>query len=691
MRSSGALAAWRGAVLLAVGLAVACFGHTPGFSQFSDDAGSPPGTVLGDDSAVRLDVSLPPFAIDGLQPSHGPWIGGTHTMINGRGFASELEVWIGPTQLQASDIFANDPTHAAVVTPGGAPGPADVRIRNTRTALEAVLPGGFTYDAFTVTPSSGSTTGNTRIALFGLNTKWKQGTTVSIGGKACSHVVVQDAFDLSCFTPPQPAGSQSITVTNPDRTYDLALDAYVYADSPDGYRGGLYGSALAGTLEVLAFDSYTGTPLAGGQAIAGSTLAGAVIGTLDASGVASLSGPSLTGHVTVTVVAKCHQPFTYVDVPVDTVTAYLDPEFDPSCAGDPMSTGGFPTTQLGEVDGELVWPGNIEFQRGGWVNVPKASDADPNERQAAYVFAASGSPFSTFALPDAKQATTPMSGGNLGYEFALSTYPGNQTIYALAGLEDRTVNPPRFEPYAMGIAKGVSIVPGAKTVGVDISMTTTFDRAMTTVPQPPAPTPRGPDRLLSILTIAVGDSSYVVLPQGTVTSLLPVGGAVSFVGAPALDSTLASARYDLSAAAVTGPGWSAPASVVTGIETTDANDPVTLGGFLAIPALVQPGSTPWTGTHVTLAASGPVDLAYLRIGTGGGLVTWQIVAPGSDLSFDLPDLSQLAGVGTPLHGPMTTSFAVARLPAFDYGTLRLGQLSSAAWNAYAEDSATGTY
>jgi hypothetical protein len=600
-------------------------------------------------------------------------------------------VWIGPTQLAASDIFASDPTHAAVVTPPGTPGPADVRVRNTRTAEEATLAAGFTYDAFSVTPSSGSTSGGTRIALHGLGTKWTQGTTVSIGGKACGHVVVQDATDLSCFTPPQPAGSQSVAVTNSDGSSDLALDAYLYADSPDGYRGGLYGSALAGTLEVLAFDSYTGTPLAGGEAIAGSTLAGAVIGTFDAAGAASLSGPSLTGHVTVTVVAKCHQPFTYVDVPVDTVTAYLDPELDPSCAGDPMSSGGFPTTQLGEVDGELVWPGGIEFQRGGWLNVPKTSDADANERQVAYVFAASNSPFSTFALPDASQATTPMSSGSLGYAYTLSAYPGNQTIYALAGLEDRSASPPRFEPYAMGIAKGVSIVPGTKTVGVDISMTTTFDRAMTTAPQPPAPTPRGPDRLLTILAIDVGDSSYAILPQGTVTSLLPVGGNVPLVGVPALDSTLASARYDLSAAAVTGPNWLAPASVVTGIETTNANDPLTLGGFLPIPALVQPGSAPWSGTHVTLHASGPVDLAYLRITTGGGLVTWQIVAPGSDLSFDLPDLSHLSGVGTPVRGPITTYFDVARLPMFDYGTLRSGQLSAAAWSAYAEDSASGSY
>jgi hypothetical protein len=130
---------------------------------------------------------------------------------------------------------------------------------------------------------------------------------------------------------------------------------------------------------------------------------------------------------------------------------------------------------------------------------------------------------------------------------------------------------------------------------------------------------------------------------------------------------------------------------VTGIETTDANDPVTLGGFVAVPTLLQPGNGSWSGTHVDLRASGPVDLAVLRISSGAGLITWQIVAPGSDLSFDLPDVGQIAGVASLVHGGIQTTFWVARLPSFDYGNLRTGQLSPSAWNAYAEDTTSGTF
>jgi hypothetical protein len=57
----------------------------------------------------------------------------------------------------------------------------------------------------------------------------------------------------------------------------------------------------------------------------------------------------------------------------------------------------------------------------------------------------------------------------------------------------------------------------------------------------------------------------------------------------------------------------------------------------------------------------------------------------------VPDLSGVPNVGKLLHGGITTNLAVARISGFDYGTLRYGQLSTGAWNAYAQDSASGAY
>jgi hypothetical protein len=635
-----------------------------------------------------MDVDLGgAFAVSGLQPAHGPWSGGTRTNIAGRGFSSKVEVWIGPTKLDSSSVFASDPTNITVITPPGAPGPADVRVHDVPSGNDATLPAGFFYESFGVTPGSGSTTGGTLIALTGKGTHWTSGSTVMVGGRACPIAKFKDATDLTCTTPANNAGSYDVVVTNTDKTNDRATDAFIYSDSPDGYRGGLAGGALNGTLTVLAYDSWTGSPVSG-VAIAGSNLATAVTGTLDANGTVRLMDPKLTGKVTVTVTGHCHQPWTYVDVPVDTVTVYLNPTLSAACSGNPPSGGNYVPQDQGEVDGELVWPGGIEFQRASWSSVPMP--ATSQQHQVAYVFAATGYALDSFYLPSEMNATTPQSGGQLGYAYTMTTSPGNQTLYAYAGIQDDSTSPPTFEPYVMGVGRGVPVQPNVKTVGVDIQMTTLLDRSLSMAPQMPPQGGRGPDRLVSSVAIDLGAGAYAILPQGSSTLLLPISGTVNFVGVPALDGMLAGARYDLTAEAATGPGQQNPISVVAYIETTDANDPVSVGGFFAIPSLVQPGITPWNGTHVQMQASGPIDLALFEIGTGSGLVTWTIVSPGN-LSFDLPDISQVSGVDSLVRGRISTTFGIARMNNFAYGTLRTGQLSSSAWNAYAEDTANGSY
>ena len=402
-----------------------------------------------------------------------------------------------------------------------------------------------------------------------------------------------------------------------------------------------------------------------------------------------LTSPALTGKSTVTVAAKCHQPVTFVDVPVDTVTAYLSPTLDPSCAGDPPSSGNGTVVQEGQITGELVWEDGIEFNRGGWGNVPPPVGG---ERQAAYTWMASSSPMSGFSLPTADAATTPTSTGQLGYAYTLGSLGGNQTVYALAGIENRTVNPPTFVPYAMGLARGVFVTPGQQTTGVDIPMTTVFDHALGVTMQPPPSTPRGPDRLLSVLAVDLGTNLFALLPQGTTTKPLARLRADRVLRDPRARRHARGQRLQPHGDRPSpGRADGLPFSVVDGIETTDANNPISVGGFLPIPTLSQPSSGTWTGTHIALTSGAAVDLAVLTVISGNGLVAWTIVAPGTDLSFDVPDLSMVPGVGVLQHGAIQTYFSVARINSFDYGQLRYGQLSGGAWSAYAEDALAGSY
>ena len=71
-----------------------------------------------------------------------------------------------------------------------------------------------------------------------------------------------------------------------------------------------------------------------------------------------------------------------------------------------------------------------------------------------------------------------------------------------------------------------------------------------------------------------------------------------FVGVPSLDHGIAGEQYVLGGIAATGANLQRPASVVSLIRTTNANDPVSLGGFLGIPILGEPASGAWGGTHV---------------------------------------------------------------------------------------------
>jgi hypothetical protein len=683
------------AVALVGGVCVAgaCLpGGGPALDPYVDNIDAAPPTFLDDGSVEAQDVDLgDPFAIVGLNPSHGPFNGGTRTTITGRGFPSDVVVTVGGTTVPQQDILASDPTHAAITTPAGAPGAADVTVVDPSTSAQRVLSAGFFYDAFAVEPASGATSGGTRVELTGSGTAWGAGATVLFDGMPCTAVDVVDSTHIQCLTPADAPGTKAVIVTNADGMSIEAQDAYTYSDSTDGYRGGLSGGVLAGSMRVLMFDDWTGEPIPGGTAIVGGDLATAVVGTADVNGVVQLTNAALTGAVTVTVAAKCHQPMTFVAVPVDTVTAYLDPTLTLSCAmGDPPSSGNYGSTDQGEISGQLVWSGAEEQQRPPWTNVPTPQSS--TERQAAYVFVATGSPTDTFSLPDPSTATTPMSPGGTGYDFQISLSPGNETIYALAGIENRSLTPPTFIAYAMGVVRGVAVSPDTITTEVDIPMTTILDHVVTIAPTPPPPGPHGPDRFFGQLAVTVGMGNFALIPTGNNTTLLPVGGNIAFSGVPALDGTLTGEQYTITASAVTGPNLGVPASIVTRIETTDSNTPVTVGGFVGIPVLGLPlAGASWSGTHLTLTEPGSVDLFLIDIQSGGGLVTWEIVAPGGVSDFGLPDLSMLPNSVGLVNGAIQTTAYAAAVPSFDYGTLRYGQLSSGAWNAYAINSNVGSY
>lgn len=689
LRASGLVFASLASIGLALGAsagAVSCIASGPDLSQITGRTDG--GFQLGDagtggaSSSTGLDPT-DPHAVIGTQPSHGPFSGGQRVLVRGNGFGSDVQVWFGSTP--ATEVVPVDATKVQVTAPAGDAGSVDVTAQNGSDAsTKRTLVGAYTYDAMYALPSSGPVSGGTEVHLYGQATQWASGTQAFIDQVPCTSLTVVSPTELVCIAPKGTPGSKSVRITQGSDTISV-LDAYTYEDSTDGFKGGLSGLPLNGKLRVLVYDNFKGDPVAGAHVIVGSDIATAITRDVDASGVVEITDPSLVTPQTVTVAAKCMGPITFVAEPVDTITVYLDPVLSPLCGsnGDPPGTG-TKVGSVGLVTGQIVWPMDQEFKRGSW-NVPAPLG---HEQMTAYVFSAAGSPLSQFSLPSPTTAITPMSPGSVGYQYSFYTGPGSKTLYVLAGLEDRTKNPATFVAYAMGLVKGVPVLPNEVTKDVFIPMKNLLDEALVLHPTPPAPGPKGPDRLQANVAIRLGSDGYAILPQGQKTPLLPLTGNVTFVGVPLLGGALTGSTYVASTRAVTGPSFGAPMSVIGGAQTTTTAFPLDMTGFVGVPTLVTPAlNTSWDGQHLETQfnpGGAPIDLTVYDVAALGGLQHWTVAAAGGSQAITLPDLSVYPDSAL-ASGPVTIGIYGGHIDGFDYKKLKYKNLRPSGMTAFSLD------
>ncbi len=664
-----------------------------------DDAGVGGSSINVEGGTPDASDELPataPHAVLGVNPPHGSFAGGGLALISGNGFAGNARVWFGSVELDSSAIVPIDPQRIQITVPPGHAGAVDVSVQNGDDASTlATLSGGYSYDQFYADPASGPTSGGTRISLFGDGTKWNAKTTVQIDQQPCVVDEVPSKTELHCTTPPGTPGSKPMRVSTADGVDVDVLDAFVYGNSDNGFKGGLSGNTLNGNLRVIALDNISALALEGATVIVGSDLASADVLQTDASGVAVDSKPGLGPKRTVTIASKCHQPQTFVDVTVDTVTAFLDPVLSPACGspeGDLPPSGGS-STYGASVSGEVVWPATAEFKRDGWLNVPAPKSTD--EQLVAYVLRLSANPTDRFTLPAATQAITPSSTGDRGYSFNTFGQPGNFTLYALAGIENRAHNPPTFTAYQMGLVRGVAATAGETKSDVFIQIDADLDHTLTLDLSPPSVTARGPDRVQAFASIQVGTEGYAPLPNGFLSRNLPLSGSLSFVGVPTLSGSLLGTSYIATARAVTGQAGSTPRSVVGLVSATTTSDPLAIDDFVQVPVLTTPApNSAWDGLGLasTRAAGGSaVDLFVYDVQSAGGLVGWTIVAPGGSTELSLPDLNSLSPDLGLIPGPLTITVNAARIESFAYGTLKYRDMTQRGWTAYATDVFYATY
>jgi hypothetical protein len=341
----------------------------------------------------------------------------------------------------------------------------------------------------------------------------------------------------------------------------------------------------------------------------------------------------------------------------------------------------------------VVWPASAEFMRDGWVNVPNPKTDD--ERLVAYVMRLSGSPTDRFTLPSVTEAITPGSVGDRGFSFNTYGAPGNFTLYALAGIENRNHNPPTFTAYQMGLVRGVAAKSGETKRDVFIQIDVALDHTLTLELSPPAVTARGPDRVQANASIQVGNEGFAPLPNGFISRDLPLSGPLSFVGVPTLSKSLLGTSYIVTARAVTGQAGSTPRSVVGLLSAKDTSEPLLLDQFMHVPKLTAPApNSKWDGTGLasTRAPGGSAaDLFVYDVESAGGLIAWKVIAPGTSESFNLPDLRALGPDLGLSPGPLTITVNAARIDNFVYGALRYRDIAQRGWTAYATDVFYASY
>ena len=658
-----------------------------------DDDAPPPVTVDGGVEPPDDAPTLRPHAILGVDPPHGPFAGGTLTAVRGNGFGRDARVWFGENEVPTTDVLVLDPQRLQVTSPPGDAGEADVVVQNgDDTSTRATLKGGFTYDDFYLEPATGPTAGGSIVTVVAQAPLFDDTTEVEIDRLPCEIEEVKSPTELTCRTPSGTPGQKSVRVTTGDDSHDV-LEAFSYVVSNDGYQGGLSGGALEGQIEVLVLDNVEGKAIPGATVLAGKSADDVLKAKTDSFGTALIASSKLGSKATITIAKKCFQPQTFVDVPVEKLTVFLDPVLSPACGDDgEIPAGGGVPGKAGSVSGQLVWPFDGEVRMNGFGNVP--APVVDTVKQVAYVFRLSSRPTDKFSLPSAVSAITPETTGDVGYDFYLATSPGNFTLYALAGLEDRSKSPYVFTPYAMGLTRGVAVGPNQTRSDVFIQVDLPLDHTLRLDAAGPKPTSRGPDRLEAKLAIEVGSEGYVLLPNGLQSSLLPGSGTFDFVGIPALTGSLTGTRYIATALAATGAAEGTPRSGVGLYAATTDTAPIGVDAFLEVPTLEAPASsTRWNRTSFDIArekSGPPPDLTIIDVSSGNDLVAWRVVAPGGPEHVEVPDLSAIDPELALVGGPLAIDVRLVTIDDFSYSTLATAKLTRG-WRAYAEDVFFASY
>lgn len=652
--------------------------------------------------AEPTDAEEAGFHVQYADPDHGPFRGHTEITVRGNGFAEGDEVWIGGRL--AFEVEFIDSRRFRVVTPPGVPGAADIEVRHPGGEA-AIGTDAFTFDALAIDPPSGSTAGNTFVTIVGLGTDFAAGTTATLDGVPILGLQVVDGQQMTGYTPPGTLGDAELVVTTETTAHDIDR-AYTYYTTGDPFAGGFSGGPIDGQLNVVVLDNWTKDGLPGAYVVVGDPATSTHQGVTDALGQITFSGPDLEGPVTVHATATGFEVATFACFDATNLTIWLRSPPPPPQPGQVGSTG--PVD--GEIHGHVMFGDATGLGTPVWDLVPEPRTA--TEKKRIYVTTSAPSMFSSPRAPLAPIDYV-FDEDTVAWEFSVNSRPGAYAVVALAGLYDPAQDPAGdgvhgFQPFAMGVTRGVLVGPGESVTNVDVVVNIPLDAAAHVVLDDPPPlnTPgwAGPNAYAIKGVMDLGGDGAIMFgrhglpfvedlpPPGQVD--LPPGVTDALIEhAPPRFGTIGNASYTFQVGAFTTGNSPYSIRIERGIPNLGA---VEIGDFVGVPRPLDPAPDGVaTDRHVVFEnenESHPATFHLHSLITPTGLPVWRAITCGPLHDVDLPDLTP-GGFPAWLPSGQELIWTMYSIDAVgnDYSQFTYRWLGATYWTGYAADAVYVTF
>ncbi|MBI2605013.1 MAG: IPT/TIG domain-containing protein [Deltaproteobacteria bacterium] len=490
----------------------------------------------------------PPPVIAGRTPTNGKLAGGNTLTITGSYFTNGLAVTVGGLAC-ASPVLTGS-TKITCTLPANVAGTYDIVVTNPDTQ-PSTFANAYTYNPMpalaSVAPANGRITGTNTLTLTG--TGFMSGATVTVGGAACTTLVVVSGTTITCKAPAQPAGTYDVVVTNLDTQAATLSSGYTYNPVP-----------------TITARSPINGPLAGGGTL---TIDGTgfMAGATVTVGGTTCASPAVTPtQITCTLAAHASGSQTIVITNPDTqsvslVNGYNYNPFPALPTLNPTSgklAGGTNLTITGSgfISGAAVTVGGVPCASVNVVSSTSITCVTPSMSAGSYDL--------TITNPDAQFVT-------LGNGFTYNPFPSVSSISPtngrLSGTNTLTITGTGF------LAGAAVTVGGSACTSVSVPNSTTITCA-------------APAKTAGTYSVAVTNAdtqsaalpaSYTYNPLPTITSRAPTNGKLAGGGTLTINGT-----GFMNGVTVTIGGTACASPALTGSTTITCTVPAKTAGSYAI-------------------------------------------------------------------------------------------------------------